>query len=228
MPAVSALSSTRQECSSIASTERPSEKSSPCRRLMYAGRPRAASPSPNRVMTGPLCPRRRGSIGMIAPAGPREWSFSCASLRCGRSCNLAEGFWAFPARSSRPVSAALGVVADEVRQGFRIHLGSGFESKLLASEGPLILDNLANEEVLSPTLRAAQIHSILGAPLVVGERHIGIIHLGLASPRRFTADEVELIQRVADRVALAVAHARAIDELQRANKRWRGRPTLGP
>ncbi len=119
------------------------------------------------------------------------------------------------------VSAALGAVADEVRQGVRIRLGSGFESKLLASEGPLILDNLGNEEVLSPTLRAAQLHSILGAPLVVGERHIGVIHLGLASPRRFTADEVELIQRVADRVALAVAHARAIDELQRANKRLR-------
>jgi signal transduction histidine kinase/CheY-like chemotaxis protein/putative methionine-R-sulfoxide reductase with GAF domain len=119
------------------------------------------------------------------------------------------------------VSAALGVVADEVRQGFRIRLGSGFESKLLASEGPLILDNLENEEVLSPTLRAAQVHSILGAPLVVGERHIGIIHLGLASPRKFTQDEVELIQRVADRVALAVAHARAIDQLQRANERWR-------
>ncbi len=119
------------------------------------------------------------------------------------------------------VSAALGAVADEVRLGVRIRLGSGFESKLLASEGPLILDHLENEEVLSPTLRAAQIHSILGAPLVVGEHHIGVIHLGLASPRRFTVEEVELIQRVADRVALAVAHARAIDELQRANKRLR-------
>src|SRR5712664_4609289 len=40
------------------------------------------------------------------------------------------------------VTAALGAVADEVRQGVRIRLGSGFESKLLASEGPLILDNL--------------------------------------------------------------------------------------
>jgi signal transduction histidine kinase/CheY-like chemotaxis protein len=119
------------------------------------------------------------------------------------------------------VSAALGPVADEVRQGVKIRLGSGFESKLLASEGPLILDNLANEEVLSAALKAAQVHSILGAPLVVGERHIGVIHLGLASPRRFTVDEVELIQRVADRVALAVAHARAIDELQRANERLR-------
>jgi GAF domain-containing protein len=110
------------------------------------------------------------------------------------------------------VSAALGGVTHELRQGVEIRLESGFASKLLASEGPLILE-LEKEK--------AKVHSILGAPLIVGERRIGVIHLGLASGRSFTADEVELIQRVADRVALAVAHARAIDELQRANEHLR-------
>src|SRR5260370_997722 len=74
MPAVSALSRIRQDCSSIASTERPSEKSSPCRRLMYAGRPRAASPSPKSGDDGPPLPeapglhrddRARGPTGVV-------------------------------------------------------------------------------------------------------------------------------------------------------------------
>jgi len=41
-------------------------------------------------------------------------------------------------------------------------------------------------------------------PLLVGDRVLGVLHVGSLSARRFTEDETRLLQLIADRVALAV------------------------
>jgi two-component system sensor histidine kinase MtrB len=53
---------------------------------------------------------------------------------------------------------------------------------------------------------------MLGVPLLVGGAAIGVLHVGVLRPRIFTAEDAELLQLVADRVAVAVERARLHDE----------------
>jgi serine phosphatase RsbU (regulator of sigma subunit) len=57
--------------------------------------------------------------------------------------------------------------------------------------------------VASPILRATGVTTLLGVPMVVGADLVGVLHLGTFAPRRFTEQDVALLQLVADRAALA-------------------------
>jgi sigma-B regulation protein RsbU (phosphoserine phosphatase) len=58
--------------------------------------------------------------------------------------------------------------------------------------------------VLNPILWAKGIQSMMGVPMVAGGRVTGVLHVGSLTPRRFTRDDVELLQLAADRAAAAV------------------------
>src|SRR5262249_7487058 len=49
-------------------------------------------------------------------------------------------------------------------------------------------------------------------PLLVGDDVIGVLHVGTLTQRFFTKDDSELLQLVADRVALAIERARVHEE----------------
>jgi signal transduction histidine kinase len=55
---------------------------------------------------------------------------------------------------------------------------------------------------------------MLGVPLIVGGEVIGVLHVGVMSKRLFAADDVELLELVASRVALAIERARLHEELR--------------
>jgi signal transduction histidine kinase len=102
--------------------------------------------------------------------------------------------------------AALGI-EEEVDAGVRVPMGGGFAGRVAATKRPVIIDNLATFPVLNPILREKGIESMLGVPLLVGDDAIGVMHVGSLVPRRFTEDDVELLQLVAQRVALAIERA---------------------
>jgi two-component system sensor histidine kinase KdpD len=86
----------------------------------------------------------------------------------------------------------------------RIPVGGGFAGRVAATKRPVIIDNLATAHVLNPILREKGIESMLGVPLLIGEEAIGVMHVGSLVPRRFSDDDVELLQLVAQRVAIAI------------------------
>jgi putative methionine-R-sulfoxide reductase with GAF domain len=102
------------------------------------------------------------------------------------------------------VATAARGIEEEVRQGVRIPLGKGFAGRIAAESKPVIVESVDHSTVLNPILRARGIRSLLGVPLLSGGKVIGVLHVGSLTSRRFTADEVGLLQVVADRVALAV------------------------
>jgi signal transduction histidine kinase len=107
--------------------------------------------------------------------------------------------------------AALGI-EEEVEQGVRVPLGKGFAGRVAADRRPVILDNVDEADVVNPLLREKGIKSMLGVPLLVGDETLGVLHVGTLVPRKFTADDVELLLLVADRVALAIERARLHEE----------------
>jgi signal transduction histidine kinase len=114
--------------------------------------------------------------------------------------------------------AALGI-EEEVEQGVRIPVGGGFAGRIAAEKRPVVLDDVDHAHVLNPILREKGIKSMFGVPLIVEGEVSGVLHVGSLVPRDFQDDEIELLQLVADRAALAIEHARAFEAERFARER---------
>jgi signal transduction histidine kinase len=103
---------------------------------------------------------------------------------------------------------------EEVSENLRIPRGRGIAGRIAESDAGVIFDDLSGVDVVSPFLRD-RVKSIMGAPLRVGPRLIGVIHVGASTPHQFTADDLRLLNLVADRVALVIELTR-LHEAERA------------
>jgi signal transduction histidine kinase len=113
--------------------------------------------------------------------------------------------------------AAVGI-EEEVEQGVRIPVGAGFAGKVAAERRPVYLPDVDHAHVLNPILRQKGIKSMLGVPLQVDGRVIGVLHIGSLTPREFSAADTELLQLVAERISLAIAKAQLHDETVRLDQ----------
>ncbi|HWP46186.1 MAG TPA: PAS domain S-box protein [Candidatus Limnocylindrales bacterium] len=113
------------------------------------------------------------------------------------------------------VKASIGLEG-EVAEGLQIPIGQGIAGRIAVDRETLIVNDLATEEVESLVLRAKGIRSIVGVPLMVEGRVIGVVHAGAFRPYRFTDRDALLLQLVADRIGLAIEHARLYEEEQAA------------
>src|SRR5438874_1197552 len=104
---------------------------------------------------------------------------------------------------------------EQVAPQVRVPVGQGFAGKIAAHREPLIVADPSKAEIITPLLRE-KLRSLLGVPLLVEDRVIGVIHVGTLNPRQFTEEDVRLLQRAADRIALAVDHAHLYESEQLA------------
>jgi anti-sigma regulatory factor (Ser/Thr protein kinase)/putative methionine-R-sulfoxide reductase with GAF domain len=116
--------------------------------------------------------------------------------------------------SNHLVPTAARGLEEEVVQGVRIPMGRGFAGRIAAGKEAVILDHVDHTTVLNPILRERGVVSMLGVPLLSAGEVLGVVHVGTLHPRHFTAADVDLLQLVADRIALA-AQAR-LSETERA------------
>jgi signal transduction histidine kinase len=114
--------------------------------------------------------------------------------------------------------AAVGI-EEEVERGVRIPVGRGFAGRVAADRRPVVLADVDHADVLNPLLREKGIKSMLGVPLIVGGRVLGVLHVGVLTKRLFDEDDVELLQLAGDRAAIAIEHARAFEAERRARRR---------
>jgi phosphoserine phosphatase RsbU/P len=96
--------------------------------------------------------------------------------------------------------AACGI-EDEVRQGVRIPLGTGFAGRIAATKEPVRLDHVDATTVANPLLWEKGIKVMLGVPLVSGNDVLGVVHVGRLSNRSFGDEDITLLQVAADRIA---------------------------
>ncbi|MDX6306762.1 MAG: hypothetical protein QOI77_3731 [Blastocatellia bacterium] len=107
---------------------------------------------------------------------------------------------------------------EEVDLGVRIPVGAGFAGKISATRNPVIINDLETADVLNPLLKQKGIKSLLGVPLLVEGRVIGVMHTGRFTRYEFTEDDTRLLQLVADRIALAIENARLFEEERTARR----------
>jgi anti-sigma regulatory factor (Ser/Thr protein kinase)/putative methionine-R-sulfoxide reductase with GAF domain len=114
-----------------------------------------------------------------------------------------------PATNDLVVAATSGIEQD-VRQRLRVPMGQGFAGKVAAQAAPVVLEDVDDDaEVLRPILKNRGIRTLVGVPLVSEGRVIGVLHVGSATPRSVDAVDVEFLQLVGDRVALAIEARRS-------------------
>jgi PAS domain S-box-containing protein len=97
---------------------------------------------------------------------------------------------------------------EEVEMGVRIPVGKGFAGRVIAQAQPIIIEDVSRADVYNPLLRQKGIKSLLGVPLFVEGRPIGVLHVGKLEFAHFSDDDVRLLQLAADRIALAIENAR--------------------
>jgi PAS domain S-box-containing protein len=99
--------------------------------------------------------------------------------------------------------------APQARRPDRVRAGAGIAGRVLASGEPVLVQDPQADELADPAVLDAGITSMLGVPLLSGDTVIGVIEIGVRAPRRLGPADVVLLRLTADRVALAIDHAKA-------------------
>ncbi|MGI5837898.1 MAG: PAS domain S-box protein, partial [Chloroflexota bacterium] len=102
------------------------------------------------------------------------------------------------------VRASVGM--DEAAKWVTVPVGEGFAGRIAATREPLIADNLSGEDEVSSRL-CKKAHSMIGAPMMLHGRLIGVIQVGTKRVRHFTESDLRLLQLIADRIASAIRRA---------------------
>jgi len=92
----------------------------------------------------------------------------------------------------------------DVREAIPVPVGQGFAGSVAVQKRPIVLDRVDETTVVNPQLWTQGVQSMLGVPLLAAGRVVGVLHVDSVTPRRFTEDDVHLLQVTADRMALAV------------------------
>jgi sigma-B regulation protein RsbU (phosphoserine phosphatase) len=101
------------------------------------------------------------------------------------------------------VATAARGLEEEVRQGFRVSVGRGFAGRVAQARQPVIIADVTADDVVNPILLDKGIRSLLGVPIIAGGDLVGVLHIGCLTHREFTADDVRLLEMVADRAGVA-------------------------
>lgn len=108
-------------------------------------------------------------------------------------------------------TAASGLEA-EVFQGVRVPIGLGFAGQVAQRREPVWIEHVDESTVVNPLLWERGLRVLLGVPMVAQGDLVGVTHVGSTVPRRFTDEEIDLLQLVADRLATAAHMHRSRSE----------------
>ncbi|GGK33445.1 hypothetical protein GCM10010124_27720 [Pilimelia terevasa] len=107
------------------------------------------------------------------------------------------------AHARQLVAAAAKGLEEEVWEGFRVGVGDGFAGRVAQTKQPVVVADVTSADVVSQVLLNKGIRSLLGVPMLAGGVLVGVLHVGTLAPRRFTDDDVYLLQLAADRAGMA-------------------------
>lgn len=84
-----------------------------------------------------------------------------------------------------------------------IPVGQGMGGRVAATQAPLVVDDLSSFPTINSAFFAGQ-QSAVGVPLLMRKQLLGVLVVSTGQTRRFTPHDVALLQRVAERIAVAM------------------------
>ena len=100
---------------------------------------------------------------------------------------------------------------EEVAASVRIPVGEGFAGRIATEGRPVFLHEVPADELVSPVLRDLRPAAMVGAPLIVDDETIGVLHVGSRLAREFSREDVDLLVLAADRMARGISHSRIFE-----------------
>jgi GAF domain-containing protein len=108
--------------------------------------------------------------------------------------------------------AAAGTVSD-VQGLTRLRVGEGIMGQLVATRTPVTISDVREDPRMRniERIRAERAISFAGVPLLIGERVLGGLGIGLRERRHFTEEDVQVLQLLAGHAAVAIENARLFE-----------------
>jgi sigma-B regulation protein RsbU (phosphoserine phosphatase) len=98
------------------------------------------------------------------------------------------------------------------RAAMRVPIGRGFAGLVATRRSNVMITDLATADIVNPVLRGSGLRSLLGAPLIVADELVGVVHVGSMLERTFTEEDDSLLTRSAERLARAIQDRRTAEE----------------
>jgi hypothetical protein len=98
------------------------------------------------------------------------------------------------------VATAAAGLEEEVREGVRVPVGTGFAGRIAQLRRPVVLNRIDETTVANPILWEKGIRAMLGVPLLAGDDVLGVLHVGRLRNVSFDHHDEELLEVVAERV----------------------------
>jgi two-component sensor histidine kinase/putative methionine-R-sulfoxide reductase with GAF domain len=114
--------------------------------------------------------------------------------------------------------ATYGTSIEEMTRRPRMRPGEGITGAAASERMPIMIPEGAHLDPrfkLFPNVHEEMYESILAVPITAKERLAGALNVRTLLPRRFSTDEVELLEAIAHQVAQTIEHAKLYAEAQR-------------
>lgn len=111
---------------------------------------------------------------------------------------------------------AYGGISDEIAESASIlEIGQGVCGCALQQRQPIVVEAaLTSDGHLALPLQSIGVRAYASHPLIVGDRILGTLGLGTRQRDRFTQDELDLMQAIANQVAASLERSRLVLELE--------------
>jgi PAS domain S-box-containing protein len=90
----------------------------------------------------------------------------------------------------------------------------GLATRIMAERRPIVVTDIAADGELEAHPLGRTVTSLMGVPLLVGDEAIGALEVGTLFQRRFSDEDIDLLQLAADRAALAIQRMRLFERQQ--------------
>ena len=106
-------------------------------------------------------------------------------------------------------------LGEEAKVDLWIPAGQGMAGQVLSSKRPLVVRDLSTITLVSTTLEDQGLRSVVAVPILSGSRVIGVMHAGSKMLAHFSEDDANLLEVLAERVAIAIDRVHLLDEQRR-------------
>ena len=115
------------------------------------------------------------------------------------------------------MKANRGFPDDYVKNAGRIHSSRGITWKVINSGEILNVEDVHKYAEIGPAGRRAGYHGVLGVPVMLDQKAIGVIWFARYAEEKFTPREVELLSTIGSQIAIAISKAKQTQELEERN-----------
>jgi PAS domain S-box-containing protein len=154
------------------------------------------------------------SLALMEQMDPSE-IIEAIVVKAGALVGTEHGYVYLVQPGDQEIEVRVGVGTFTGWTGHRMRIGEGLAGRVWATGQPLVIDDYDEWEGRSSSFPEKVFHAVVGLPLRSGPHVVGILGLAhLEVGKRFTDEEVELLERFASLASIVLVNARLYAEVQ--------------